>query len=528
MRFEPVDATEPWAKAELAVKVHALDDPQPVTLAVHGLDDAAWDEKAVTWATQPPLGSDMALATATARKAEQTLTFDVTAHVNRQRERGQPVSLVLLADGPRQVTLQGREFSGSAAPTLRLWTQAAVDARAALPPPPDPKAAIARYEQSHEALYFKGSGRGGRESRERLIVEDCTFIMDFQQGNFDAWDALRSAIYVEGYREVIVRRCTFVSKGRHDDPPRKTNASVTAYDYINVLVEDCTFEGKTNWMRGHVLVFCCGPTTIRRVEVKGQLQQATDKNGKTRDVWACGGGLWVANGLGEGKIGTIHANDPDLMIYPSGPLVIEDCHIHDQTGRDNTDGIYVQSIHPFVIRNSRVENWKMDSLLDLGFRDSLGKAHGNAKLANHGAMGLVEGCTFAGGFIKVSVGAGGGIVMRDNTLKDVWLMPYAFDGGHWYILGNRFENVTGPLVSGRDGRTDGWAPKEGMFMRGGQLVWRHNTLTFARDTPPAKLVVPNPNGPHDYPPVNSDDPRLGEADTHDALIRLPPSLRPAH
>ncbi len=527
LRFDALEADDSPERVELAMKVHAIEGNGPVTLAVHALEGTAWDEAAVTWATKPKLAGNQAVVTATAEKTDQIVTFDVTDFVRRQHEAGQPLALAIHVNGTRQVTLQGRELSGGYAPRLRLWSAAALDAQASLPAGPPPNTARAIHEQPDQTLFFKGSGRGGRESRERLIIEDCTFVMDFKEGDFSKWDALRSAIYVEGYREVIVRRSTFVSKGLPGDPPRKTNASITAYDCLNVLVEDCTFEGKTNWMRGHITVFCSGPTTIRRVEIKGSLHQVAGRDGKARDVWASGGGIWVGNGLGEGKVGTMHFGDPELMMYPSGPLVVEDCHIYNQTGRDNTDAIYIQSIHPFVVRNCRVENWKMDSLLDLGFRDTLGKNYQDAKLANHGAMGLVEHCQFGDGFIKISVGAGGGIVMRHNIFNDAWLMPYIFDGGNWYILNNQFNNVTGPLVSGRDGRTNGWAPKEGMFMRGGQVVWRNNPITLADAKRNPVLFMANPNGPKDYHPVNSDDPQLSDVRDDDPLAKLPSPLLPA-
>ncbi len=524
--FDASDAAESSARVELAVKVHAIEGNQPVTMSVHELEVTAWDEAAVTWATQPKLADNRAVATATAEKTDQIVVFDLTDFVKRQRDAGKPLALAIHAQGTRQVTLQGREQSGGYAPRLRLWSAQAMDTLASMPANPPPNTARAVYEHADQTLFFKGSGRGGRESRERLIIEDCTFVMDFKEGNFGAWDALRSAIYVEGYREVIVRRCTFVSKGLPGDPPRKTNASITVYDSLNVLIEDCTFEGKTNWMRGHITVFCSGPTVIRRVEIKGSLHQVTGRDGNARDVWASGGGIWVGNGLGEGKVGSMHFGNPDLMMYPSGPLVVEDCHIYNQTGRDNTDAIYIQSIHPFIVRNCRVENWRMDSLLDLGFRDTLGKSYGDAKLANHGAMGLVEHCQFGDGFIKISVGAGGGIVMRHNVFNDAWLMPYIFDGGNWYILNNQFNNVTGPLVSGRDGRTTGWAPKEGMFLRGGQVVWRNNPITLADTKRTPVLFMANPNGPKDYHPVNSDDPRLSDARDDAPLSKLPDELVP--
>ena len=526
LAFELPENPGPWIKAELSVKVHSLDAKEPVTLRVLALEDSPWEETSVCWNNQPARVGNMSLAQATADQSGQVVIFDLTEPI-RQRPRGTAsLALAIITDAGKQVTLQSKELSGGYTPVIRLWSQTSLDAAAELAPPPDPLAARALYEAEDQTLYFKGSGRGGRESKERLIIEDCTFIVDFQHGDFTKWDALRSAVYVEGYREVIVRRSTFISRGKYEDPPRKTNASFTAYDCEHVLVEDCTFEGLTNWMRGHVLVYCCGPTTIRRVEIKGCRQHITDKSGQVREVFASGGGIWVANGMGESKIGSLHANEADLRMYPSGPLVIEDCHVHHQTGRENNDGIYIQSIHPFVVRNPTVEHWKTDALMDLGFRDSLGKSFSKVKLANHGAMGLVENCRFAGGYLKVSVGAGGGIVMRNNVFEDVYLMPYVFDGGHWYVLNNRFEKVTGPVISGRDGRTTGWAPKEGMFMRGSQMIWRNNPIHFANDKGVNKLVVLNPHGPKDYPPINADDPRLSDQRDDTPLQLLPQRLQP--
>jgi hypothetical protein len=516
LRFDAAEWPADDARITLILPVHALEAGEAaIRLSAHAIAHA-WDEADVTWATQPALGAVVATGDVPARGA---IELDITGHVRKTRG---PIALAIVSDSARQVTLQGRELHRGAGPQLRFHTQASLDAEANAP---EPGQAIAHYDDANESLYFRGSGRGGRESRERLIIEDCTFIMDFQEGDFGRWDARRSAIYVEGFAEVIVRNCTFVSRGRRDDPPRKTNASLTVYDSVRVQIEDCTFQGKTNWMRGHITVFCCGPTTIRGVNIVGTREEDPQGN----EVFTSGGGIWVANGLGEGKIGTLHDDDPDLMIYPSGPLLIEDCTIRNQTGRDNTDAIYVQSIHPFLIRNCRVENWRTDALLDLGFRDTLGKTHRGEPLTNHGAMGVVERCHLAGGFVKVSVGAGGGIVMRDNTFDDVWLMPYAFDGGNWFVKNNRFVNVTGPLVSGRDSRTSGWAPSEGMFLRGSKLVWRNNTIE-ASDTPPATLFVPNPNGPSDYDPLDTDVdlrtfPPAPQPAAETALESLPQSLR---
>jgi hypothetical protein len=322
---------------------------------------------------------------------------------------------------------------------------------------------IAWYDKSNEALFFQGSGGGGLKSKERLIVENCAFVLDFQEGNFDKWDVGRCAIRVEGYNEVLIRNCVFVSRTTKEQEIRRTVASIVAYDCQKVQIEECFFAGRTTGWRGHVLVFCCGPTSIRNIEVRGTRQG---------DQWACGGGVWVATGVGEGKIGFLHADAPELMIYPPGPLLIENAWIHDQTGRENNDGIYIQSVQPFLVRNCKLENWRDDALMDIGFRDGAG--HG--KLVNHGGMGIVENCEFVKGasksFVKNSVGAAGGIVFRNNVMRDIWVMPYVFDGGTWYFVGNEFVDLTGPAICGDDGRGGGWEP--GMLRDGSRLVFFNN------------------------------------------------------
>ncbi len=339
---------------------------------------------------------------------------------------------------------------------------------------------LALHEPGDRALYFTGTGGGGLRSGERLIVEDCTFVLDFREGDFARWDARRCAVFVQGYREVLVRRCRFVSRGGRDDPARKTNASVTCYDCLRVQIEDCSFAGKTNWMRGHVTVFCCGPTRVRRVEVSGIPDEAGG---------VCGGGVWIANGLGEGKIGTLHADEPELMLYPSGPAVIEDCHIRDQRGRHNADGIYIQSIHNYVIRNCKVSDWGKDALVDVGFRDTSVRRWRGRRLRNHGSMGLIEHCEFAGGFLKDSVGAGGGLIFRGNLLRNCWLMPYIFDGGGWWVVGNAFVEQSVPVLSGFDGATGGWGPV--MFANGSRAFVYGNLVRTSAERPPAALYVAN-------------------------------------
>ena len=336
---------------------------------------------------------------------------------------------------------------------------------------------LALYEKNDEALFFMGSGGGGLKSRERLVVEDCTFVLDFQEGDFDKWDAKRCAIYVEGYKEVLVRNCVFVSKTLVSQEIRRTVGSLVAYDCQKVQVEECFFAGRTTGWRGHVLVFCCGPTTIRNIEVRGL---------KQGDQWACGGGIWVASGVGESKIAWMHMDDESMMIYPPGPLLVENVWVHDQSGRENNDGIYIQSVQPFLVRNSKVENWRDDSLIDVGFRDSGGKGYNGKKLVNHGGVGVVENCEFAKGaarsFVKNSVGAGGGIVFRSNVFRDVWVMPYIFDGGGWWFTGNEFIELSGAAICGDDGRGGGWEP--GMFQNGSSMHF-YNNLFKAR--PGAKL-----------------------------------------
>ncbi len=330
-----------------------------------------------------------------------------------------------------------------------------------------PGTAVALFEPSDEALYFKGSGTCGLESRERLVVEDCTFVLDFQEGNFQKWDAERCAIYVEGYKEVVVRHCVFVSHVTREQELRRAVGSVVAYDCQKVQVEDCYFAGRTTGWRGHVLVYCCGPTSIRNIEVRG----IRDGSG-----WLCGGGVWVATGLGEGKLGVMHQKEPERMIYPPGPLLVENAWIHDQTGRENTDGIYVQSVHPFLLRNCKLENWRDDALLDLGFRDAASRNWDGLPLRNHGAIGVVENCELVRGasksFVKTSVGAAGGVVFRHNVLRNLWVMPYIFDGGTWYFAGNDFTDLTGPFLCGDDQRGGGWEP--GMLKGGSRLAFYRN------------------------------------------------------
>lgn len=345
-------------------------------------------------------------------------------------------------------------------------------------------AGLALYQTDDEALFFKGTGGGGLKSKERLIVENCTFTLDFNQGNVTFWEPRRTAIFVDGYREVVIRNCVFVSMMKLDDPVRKVNSSINAQDCLNVQIENCYFEGLTNWMRGHVTVFACGPTSITNCEVAGQRQG---------NNWACGGGIWVANGIGEGKLGTpMHADKPELMIYPSGPLLIDQCNVHDQKGTLNTDGIYVQSIHPFLIRNSRVSNWGDDSLIDVGFRDSAKGNYNGQRLVNHGAIGVIENCEFEGGYIKDSVGAGGGIVFRNNLVKNAWFFPYVFDGGSWYVTGNRIEDLTGPLISGYNYGTSGWAPPEGMLIGGSKYYFYNNFISTRAGVSIPALYVSTP------------------------------------
>jgi hypothetical protein len=341
---------------------------------------------------------------------------------------------------------------------------------------------LALYEKNDEALFFLGSGGGGLKSRERLVVEDCTFVLDFQQGDFEKWDAKRCAICVEGYKEVLVRNCVFVSKTLMSQEIRRTVGSVLAYDCQKVQVEECFFAGRTTGWRGHVLVFCCGPTAIRNIEVRGL---------KQGDQWACGGGIWVASGVGEGKIGWVHQDNPELMIYPPGPLLVENAWVHDQIGRENNDGIYVQSVQPFLVRNSKVENWRDDSLMDVSFRDSGGKGYDGKKLVNHGGVGVVENCEFRKGsaksFVKNSVGAGGGIVFRNNVFQDVWVMPYIFDGGGWWFAGNEFIDLSGAAICGDDGRGGGWEP--GMFQNGSAMYFYNNLFRARPGAKPNTMMV---------------------------------------
>jgi hypothetical protein len=292
--------------------------------------------------------------------------------------------------------------------------------------------------------------------------------MDFAGKKF-GWDDKRCALRVQGYKEVLIKDCVFISKNQPGDEVRKTVGSIVCYDCVKVQVENCYFEGLTNWMRGHILAFCCGPTWIRNCEISGGSKKLS------------GGGIWIANGLGEGKIGYEHEKgDAALMLYPSGPALVENCWVHDQSGKDNTDGIYLQSVHNSLIRNCNVENWKMDGLLDVGYRDTGTHGYGGGKLHNHGAKTVIEHCAFSGGFIKNSVGAGGGTVFRECLFNDVYLMPYIFDGVGWFLLGNDFVNLTGPVLTPSDHRKDGWTPPEGMLTHGAKSYHFGNRF-LARD-----------------------------------------------
>jgi len=347
------------------------------------------------------------------------------------------------------------------------------------------------FENEEEALYFRGTGGSGRESRERLIVRDCTFVIDFEPGdhpggNFGKWDPRRGAIVVEGYREVVIENCVFVSRATKHDPIRKITGSIVANYCLKVRINQCYFEGASLGWRGHILVWGGGPTEITNVEIAGARQGTT---------FAMGGGIWVAHGE---KIGWTHGGNPGEMIYPNGPLRIENVHIHDQQGRQNTDGIYVQSIQPYLIRNSRVENWKgQDSLIDVGFRDTFQGFRGE-RLINHGAIGVIEHCHFGDGYVKSSVGLAGGLIFRHNVMHNAWMFPYVFDGGDWYVLGNQFEEMTGVIVSGRNAQLDGWTPGEGMFARGSRMHLYGNAFSNRVGKQlPALYVNNNPKSPLD-------------------------------
>lgn len=414
------------------------------------------------------------------------LTADQPETTPRQVQWQEPPALALpSAEELKTVTVKGRTFH---------ITKVSKGSEVIFSKKPEEKAKLAQegvaiYEAEDEALFFNGTGGGGRKSAERLIVEDCVFTIDFQEGNFVLWDPRRSAIYVRGYKEVLVRNCIFISTARLSDPVRKVQASLNIEDCVRVQVEDCYFEGLTNWMRGHVTIFASGQVSIRRCEVAGMRQG---------NNLVCGGGLWVANGIGEGKLGSPpHAGDPELLMYPSGPLLIEDCWVHDQKGSYNTDGIYVQSIHGFLIRNTKVENWQEDSLIDIGFRDSARGTYEGKPLVNHGALGLIEHCEFAKGYLKDSVGAGGGIIVRHNLIRDAWIFPYIFDGGSWWVIGNEFTDLSGVIVSGYNDQTSGWVPKEGMLIGGSRLYFYNNRFeTRAGAAAPALFVsTPIPEAP---------------------------------
>jgi hypothetical protein len=334
-------------------------------------------------------------------------------------------------------------------------------------------AGLYQHADATAAITLISKAAGGRVSSDRLVVEDCTFVIDFTEGDFEQWEPMRAAIYVEGFKEVVVRNCVFISKARGRDPLRKVVGSIVAYDCLNLKVDNCYFEGRTTGWRGHVLAFCCGPTHISNVEVNGRGDAA--------------GGIWLATGIGEGKLGWMHADKPELMIYPAGPALIENSFIHDQKGKENSDGIYVQSIHPFLIRNCRVDNWGDDSLIDVGFRDTAPNKYDGETLVNHGYIGVVERSEFTRGWIKSSVGLGGGLVFRGNRVGEgAWMFPYVFDGGSWWVVGNRFDPLTGVIVSGKNAQTDGWTPKEGMFIRGSQMKLFSNEFATRDGAAPTK------------------------------------------
>lgn len=367
-------------------------------------------------------------------------------------------------------TVKGRTYkivrAPKAAQTFQYnrWLATAGKGKSTDKPPEgfDATLAFSTYDKEDEALAFYGSGRGGLESKERLIVEDCTFIIDFEEGDFGKFTPTRSAIYVDGYNEVLVRRCIFISKGKAKDPIRKTTASIYAADCQKVQVEDCYFEGRTIGWRGHINIWSCGPTSISDCEING-------KGGPA-------GGVWVATGLGEGKIGYAHQNgDPELVIYPAGPVLVENCYIHDQEGKENSDGIYIQSARPYLIRNCKVEKWKEDSLVDLGFRDT-SKRWGERWMVNHGGIGMVEHCELADGWIKDSVGLAGGLIFRNNLVKNAYFFFYAFDGGSFYAVGNRFDPMARVLFSGRNEGISGWTPGEGMLAKGGKAYFYNNYM----------------------------------------------------
>lgn len=338
------------------------------------------------------------------------------------------------------------------------------------------RAMIALYDQADQALYFRGSGRGGLESKERLIIEDCTFIIDFEEGDFERFEPRRAAIFVEGFKEVLVRNCIFISKATGKDPIRKVTGSFVAYDCVKVEVNDCYFEGRTAGWRGHLLAWGCGPTSIRNVEINGRNEAA--------------GGIWIANGVGESKIGWPHQNEPELMIYPPGPLLVENAWVHDQKGTENSDGIYVQAIQPYLLRNCKVENWGPDdSLIDVGFRDTAPKQHAGKILINHGGLGMVENCEFSNGYVKDSVGMAGGMIFRNNLMRQAWFFPYVFDGGSWYVVGNRFEPLNTVIVSGRGGQTGGWTPQEGIFTNGSKMYLYNNIFVSGNQKPLTALYV---------------------------------------
>lgn len=347
------------------------------------------------------------------------------------------------------------------------------------------------YENQEESLYFRSPATSGRESRERLIVEDCVFIIDFEPGthpggDFDRWDTRRGAIVVEGYKEVVIRNSIFISHATKHDPIRQITGSVIANYCLKVQIDNCYFEGASLPWRGHILAWGCGPTQVTNTEIAGARQGTT---------YAMGGGIWVAHGE---KIGWTHGGNTEQMIYPNGPLRVENVHIHDQEGNANTDGIYVQSIQPYLIRNTKVENWKgQDSLVDIGFRDTFQGFKGK-RFVNHGAVGVIEHCHFADGYVKTSVGLSGGLIFQRNVMRNAWMFPYVFDGGDWYVLGNRFEEMTGVIVSGRNGQMDGWTPGEGMFIRGSKMHLYGNTFVNRPGRQlPALFVNNNKNSPLD-------------------------------
>lgn len=240
--------------------------------------------------------------------------------------------------------------------------------------------------------------------KERVVIEDCEIDLRFPAKHFG-----NVGIFIFACKDVTLRNVRV--RGLTDGA--EASGGIRIFDADQTLIEDCSIQGSFD--RENLELRDCGPATIRRVESRGR---------RVGDGYRSGSGIWVANGRGESKL--LPAN-PDRPRYPSRGLRIEDCVVADCTGTANKDGIYIQSIRDFIVRRCRVENWRHDGLVDVGFRDTKGDR------PNHGGTGRFEDCDFHAGYLKVTVGAAGGITFRNCRSRGVSYVPYFFDGGTVYF-----------------------------------------------------------------------------------------------